>query len=71
MRITNIGKRVCGIQLKPPIKGDKRLDFFMGEQTINLLAGKEADFPMDRLYMEQIESLSKNGYIRCRELNDI
>ena len=58
--IYNISKQLIPIQLKPP----KGVDFFQGEQTINLHKGKSGKFPQSRLRTNQITNLRKSGRIR-------
>ena len=58
--IYNTSKQLIPIQLKPPLG----VDFFQGEQTINLYRGKSGRFPMSRLRGEQLQNLQKSGRIR-------
>lgn len=58
--IYNISKQLIPIQLRPPVG----VDFFQGEQTINLYKGKSGRFPKSRLRDEQLRNLQKSGRIR-------
>ena len=53
-------KQPVSIQLRSP----KGVDFYVGEQTIQLMAGKVAKFPVHRLYKHQIINHQKAGRIR-------
>lgn len=61
-------KQPISIQLRPPFGPDgKRIDFYLGEQTVPLRPGKTAKFPKSRLYDYQITNLRKAGYITVVE----
>jgi len=63
--IHNICKQMVPIQLKAPIG----VDFYRGEQTINLNRGKSAKFPKSRLRMPQITNLQKSRMIKVSTAN--
>jgi hypothetical protein len=58
--IYNISKQMIPIQLKSP----PGVDFYVGEQTVNLNKGKSGKFPMSRLRQTQLDNLQKSGRIR-------
>lgn len=63
--ITNICKQMVPLQLRSPTNSDgKRIDFFIGERTVNLRPGESGSFPEDQLMVEQITNLRKKGMIR-------
>jgi hypothetical protein len=63
--ITNICKQMVPLQLRSPLNGEgKRIDFFIGERTVNLRPGESDSFPEDQLMNEQIMNLRKKGMIR-------
>ena len=58
--ILNTSKQMVTIQLKAP----PGVDFFVGEQTITLMPGKFAQFPVSRLYNDQVKNHQKAGRIK-------
>jgi hypothetical protein len=68
MVIENVSKQLIQIQLRPPYNKDasKRLDFYVGEQSVGLSPGNSDVFPKNRLYMDQINNLQKRGQLRVR-----
>ena len=62
--VYNISKQMIPIQLKAP----DGVDFYVGEQTVNLNKGKSSRFPLSRLREIQLDNLRKAGRIRVEAI---
>jgi hypothetical protein len=61
VRILNISKQLVKINLKPP---NRKVDWYIGTQDVDLRPGKMATLSKDRVQIHQIERLCKQGHIQ-------
>lgn len=61
IRILNISKQLIKINLKPP---NRKVDWFIGTQDIDIRPGKTATLTKDRVQIHQVERLCKQGHIQ-------
>jgi len=62
--IENLGKQAINIQLKAGSSNDKLL----GEKTIKLKKHEQIIVPEKYIYQDQLDNLSKNGFIRTHKV---
>jgi hypothetical protein len=60
VRILNISQQLIKIHLKPPTG----VDFYLGAQDVCLGPNKSYTFKRDRLWMEQVTRLEKQGKLQ-------
>jgi hypothetical protein len=59
LTIQNISEQLIKINLLPPEKNGKRVDFYVGSEDINLKVGQTHAFKKNRLNMAQVNRLQK------------
>ena len=66
MMIYNCCKQLIKVHLKPP----KGVDFYMGAQDIDVKPGQTAKFKKNRLWLQQVERLCKQGKLQVLSDSD-